>query len=82
MVGIIGALRGDQRLGAGTAGLVDRNQRALGKRILLNDSLHQTGHLVGAAVLVSHDDEIDRLVRLPCHRRARHHHGCAPKNEG
>ncbi len=54
-----------QGFSTGTTGLIDRDKRLRCELVLLNDALHQTRHLVGAAALTGHDDEVDRLLRLP-----------------
>src|SRR5690606_11898054 len=58
-----------QRFGARTARLVDRDERPWRKVLFLDQALHQSGYLIGPAAGSGHDDELDRLLRLPLGRR-------------
>src|SRR5690606_33825140 len=70
------ALHVDKRLGARAARLVDRRHRNRSELVLRDDALEEANRLVRAAALAGHDDELDRLLRLPGEglRRAKRRH--------
>ena len=62
-----------QGLCAGTTRLIDRDKRLVGEVILLDNALHQPGHLVSATARSSHYDKLDWLFGLPCKSGTTHH---------